>query len=185
MGHAGDRRGAAVFRPLDRIVQFLAYLSNQLSAFICAVLIAATSIAMIIYQLGIAIAWLDDLLRLLLIWLVYLGTVSLCLDNDHIAMDALYVRMPASVRKVMDGFIMLLGLGLCVFTAKIGLDSMLQAVRFDELLPSGYHPAWLLYLAIPLCFAFMALAYLSAFVALLSGRHRARQANTGSTPDTL
>ena len=153
----------------------MALVADQLSAFICAFLIVATSIAMVVYQLGIAVAWLDDLLRMLLIWLVYLGTVSLCLDNDHISMDAVYLRMPAPVRRVMDIVIALLGIGLCGFTARISFDSMRQAYAYGELMPSGYMPSWPQDLALPLCFALMTLAYVSYLFSVLLGRQQRPQ----------
>jgi TRAP-type C4-dicarboxylate transport system permease small subunit len=148
-------------------MHYLSRVCDHLSAFVCAFLIVVTTAAVVVYQLGIAIAWLDDLLRMLLIWLVYLGTVSLCLHNDHISMDAVYLRMAPGVRKFVDMVAALLGVGLCAFTAKIGYDSMRQALAYGERLSSGDIPAWLRDLVIPLCFALMALAYLSHLVRLM------------------
>jgi C4-dicarboxylate transporter, DctQ subunit len=147
-----------------------AALCDQLSAFVCAFLIVATTAAVTAYQLGIAISWLDDLLRMLLIWLVYLGTVSLCVDNDHISMDALYLRLPARGRHVVDILVALLGIALCAFTAKIGWDGLRQTYMYGEKLSSGEIPAWPRDLVIPLCFALMAFAYVSHLVKLLRRR---------------
>jgi len=158
------------FRFVDRAVQATAALSDQLSAFICAFLIVVTTVAMIIYQAGIAIAWLDDLLRMLLIWLVYLGTVSLCLHNDHIAMDAAYLRMPARMRRWVDVLVALLGIALCGFVAKIGYDSFRQALEFGERLGSGDLPSWPQDLVIPVCFGLMAVAYVSHLLSIIRGR---------------
>lgn len=169
---AAPEGGSRMFRRVDRAVHYMALVSDQLSAFICAFLIVVTTAATIVYQLGIAIPWLDDLLRMLLIWLVYLGTVSLCLHNDHISMDAVYLRMPRKMRKAVDVFVALVGVALCAFTAKMGLDSMRQALAFGELMPSGYFPSWPQDLVIPLCFALMALAYTSHLCGILVGRHK-------------
>jgi TRAP-type C4-dicarboxylate transport system permease small subunit len=148
-------------------VRRLAALCDQLSAFVCAFLIVATTAAVIVYQLGVAISWLDDLLRMLLVWLVYFGTVSLCLDNDHIAMDAVYLRMSARARRAVDILVALLGIALCAFTAKVGFDSLRQTWAFGERLSSGEIPAWTRDLAIPLCCALMTIAYLSHLAKLL------------------
>jgi C4-dicarboxylate transporter DctQ subunit len=156
--------------PADRLIHKVAVWSDRLSAFICAFLILTTAIAMVVYQFGIVVPWLDDVLRLLLIWLVYLGAVSLCLHNDHISMDALYLMMPAPVRKVIDVFIALLAIGLCGFVTKIGADSLMREIEFGQLLPSGYLPAWPQSLAIPVGFGLMALAYLSYLPSVLRGR---------------
>jgi C4-dicarboxylate transporter DctQ subunit len=161
-----------MFRRVDRLIHYLALVSDQLSAFICAFLIVATTAAMIVYQAGVAIPWLDDVLRMLLIWLVYLGTVSLCLHNDHISMDAVYLRLPRKIRKGVDVFVAMVGIGLCAFTTKIGYDSLRQALEYGEHLPSGYIPSWPQDLVIPLCFGLMTLAYVSHFCAILVGRHK-------------
>ncbi len=166
------RVGLPIYKILGRAVHGVASLADRLSAFICAVLIMATTVAMIVYQFGIAIAWLDDVLRLLLIWLVYLGAVSLCLHNDHISMDALSVLLPKAVRKATEVAIALLGVGLCLFIAKIGFDSMRREIAYGALLPSGYIPAWPQSLAIPLGFGLMAVACLSHLLSVLSGQRQ-------------
>jgi len=166
-------KGPGLFSALDLFIFRVAQWADQLSAFICAFLIVATTAAMVVYQLGISIPWLDDVLRLLLIWLVYMGCVSLCLDNDHISMDAIYLRLPRAARKVMDVVIALLGIGLCGFVTKIGFDSMRQEIAYGALLPSGYLPSWPQSLAIPLGFGLMTVAYVSYLFSIFTGRrHR-------------
>ncbi len=158
------------FQHFDRAVKRLSSLSDHLSALICAFLIIATTVAMLVYQAGIAIAWLDDLLRMLLLWLVYLGTVSLCLHNDHITMDAVYLRMPPRMRSSVDLAVALLGIGLCGFIALKGYDSFRQALEFGERLGSGDLPSWPQDLVIPACFGMMSLAYVSHLISVLRGR---------------
>jgi TRAP-type C4-dicarboxylate transport system permease small subunit len=166
--------GPGLFGVLDLSIRRVALWADHLAALVCSFLIAATTSAMIIYQQGIAIAWLDDVLRTLLIWLVYLGSVSLCLDNDHISMDAVYHRLPPPARKAVDLVIALLGIVLCLFVAKIGYDSMSQQIAYGAFLDSGYIPSWPQALAIPLCFGLMTVAYLSYLVAVITGRRRRR-----------
>jgi TRAP-type C4-dicarboxylate transport system permease small subunit len=158
------------FQLLDRLIAAIAVWSDKISAFICAILIATTAIAMAVYQFGIVVPWLDDVLRLLLIWLVYLGAVSLCIHNDHISMDALYLLFPEPVRKAIDVMVALMAIVLCGFITKIGADSMLREIEYGQLLPSGYLPAWPQSLAIPVGFGLMAVAYLSYLLAVIRGR---------------
>jgi TRAP-type C4-dicarboxylate transport system permease small subunit len=166
--------GQGLLGALDRIIHGLTQLADQLAALVCAFLIAATTFAVVIYQQGITIVWLDDLLRMLLIWLVYLGAVSLCFHNDHITMDVVYLRLPVPVRRALDIVIAVLGIALCTYVAKIGADSMLREIGYGTLLPSGYLPAWPQTLSIPLCFALMTVAYLSFLYAVLTNRRQAR-----------
>ena len=166
---------------LDRSIYWVALLADHVSALICAVLIVVTTLAMIIFQLGIAIDWLDDVLRALLIWLVYLGAVPLCLNNDHISMDALYFHYPKPVRKAVDVLVALIGIGLCLFVAKSGFDSMRQQFVDHMLLPGGEVPAWPQALAIPLAFALMAVGYLSYLIFVITGRRLRRKTEATRT----
>ena len=163
-------KGPGLVHTLDLFIFGVARWADQLSAFICAFLIVTTTAAMLVYQLGISIPWLDDVLRMLLIWLVYMGCVSLCLNNDHISMDAIYLRLPRMPRKVLDVVISLLGIGLCGFVTKIGLDSMRQEIEYGTLLLAGYIPSWPQTLAIPLGFALMTVAYVRYLFSLFTGR---------------
>jgi len=148
----------------------LAVVCDQLSAFVCAFLIVATAGAVTLYQLGIAISWLDDLLRMLLVWLVYLGTVSLCLHNDHISMDAVYLRLPPRARRGVDVVVAVLGIAMCGFVAKIGWTSLAQTWTYGEKLSSGEIPAWMRDSVIPLCFALMSVAFIAHLAKLLQHR---------------
>jgi TRAP-type C4-dicarboxylate transport system permease small subunit len=84
----------------------------------------------------------------------------------------IYLRLPPPARRALDLATAILGIGLCAYVAKSGTESMLREIRFETLLPSGYLPAWPQTLAIPLCFAAMAIAYLSFLYAVLAGRGR-------------
>jgi C4-dicarboxylate transporter, DctQ subunit len=163
---------------VDRIVEGVTQVAGFLSGLVCAALIVVTAFSVVIYQRGITIAWLDDVLRMLLIWLVYLGSVSLCLRNDHISMDAVYIRMPRGVRRIVDFGVGILGVVICAVVAKFGYDSMSREIEFETLLPAGYIPAWPQTLAIPLCFALMSLAYLSFLYFVLTKPDRSAERPT-------
>jgi C4-dicarboxylate transporter, DctQ subunit len=173
--------GGGLLGTLDRLIARIAATAGQVAALACALLIFVMTFSVVVYQRGIAIAWLDDVLRMLLIWLVYLGSVALCFRNDHIIMDAAYLRMPATIRRVIDLFIALMGVVLCGSIARFGFDSMSREIEYETLLPSGYLPAWPQTLAIPLCFALMAIAYLSYLYFVLTGGRR----RTADQPETL
>jgi len=85
-------------------------------------------------------------------------------------MDAVYLRLPARGRRAVDILVALLGIALCAFTAKIGWASLRQTYLYGEKLSSGEIPAWPRDLVIPLCFALMAIAYVSHLAKLLRRR---------------
>lgn len=167
---------------LDSAISRLTRVADELAAAVCAILIVVTTASVIVYQRGITIVWLDDVLRMLLIWLVYLGSVSLCFHNDHIAMDAIYVRLSTRVRRVLNFAIAVLGIALCGYVTKIGIDNIITEIGYGILLPSGYIPAWPQTLAVPLCFALMTVAYLSYLYSVVTNRWERFKSDTQDVP---
>jgi TRAP-type C4-dicarboxylate transport system permease small subunit len=168
---------------LDRSIGRLTRAADEAAAAVCAILIVVTTFSVIVYQRGITIVWLDDVLRMLLIWLVYLGSVSLCFHNDHIAMDAVYVRLSTRMRRVLNFAIAVLGIALCGYVTKIGIDNIMTEIGYGILLPSGYIPAWPQTLAVPLCFALMTVAYLSYLYSVVTNRWDRFKSDTQDVPE--
>jgi TRAP-type C4-dicarboxylate transport system permease small subunit len=175
--------GRRVLDLLDRAIRRLTRVADEAAAAVCAILIVVTTFSVIVYQRGITIPWLDDVLRMLLIWLVYLGSVSLCFHNDHIAMDAIYVRLTTRVRRLLNFAIALLGVALCGYVTKIGIDNILTEIGYGILLPSGYIPSWPQTLSIPLCFALMTVAYLSYLYSVVTGRDQRTASDVKDVPE--
>lgn len=169
---------------MDRLIGYTTLVAGHCAALVCAILIVTTTFSVVVYQRGITIAWLDDLLRMLLIWLVYLGSVSLSFRNDHIIMDAVYIRLPALLRRIVDLFVGVLGVVLCAYVGWFGFESMSREIEFGTLLPSGYLAAWPQTLAVPLCFALMSIAYLSFLYFVVTGSSMRSGSEPADSPKT-
>jgi C4-dicarboxylate transporter DctQ subunit len=178
----GSRRGG-LLDLLDRSIRRLTQAADEAAAAVCAILIVVTTFSVVVYQRGITIVWLDDVLRMLLIWLVYLGSVSLCFHNDHIAMDAVYVRLSTRVRRVLNFAIAVLGVLLCGYVTKIGIDNIMTEIGYGILLPSGYIPAWPQTLAVPLCFGLMTVAYLAYLYSVATNRDQRTASDIKDVPE--
>lgn len=178
----GSKGGGWLDR-LDNAIRRMTQAADEVAAAVCAVLIVVTTLSVIVYQRGITIVWLDDVLRMLLIWLVYLGSVSLCFHNDHITMDAIYVRLSTRVRRVLNFAFAVLGILLCGYVTWIGIQNVATEIGYGILLPSGYIPAWPQTLAIPLCFGLMTVAYLSYLYAVATNRDQRTASDIKDVPE--
>ncbi len=167
---AGSPPASPIARWIDGAIRSMTKWCDFFATLICGALIVTTACAMLVYQFGVAIPWLDDVLRMMIIWSVYLGAVSLCLHNDHISMDAFYLVMPAPVRRTIDILIAIIAVAVCLIIAKYSADTLLREIEFGQLLPSGYLPSWPQSLALPVCFSLMTLAYLANLPAILKGK---------------
>jgi C4-dicarboxylate transporter DctQ subunit len=155
---------------IDRLFDMLASVSSFAATILCGVLIVVTSFSVVVYQRGITISWLDDLLRLLLIWLVFLGSVSGVWRRDHITMDALYTRFGPVSRRLVDMLVAVMGIVICGFVTWVSLETTMREREFSTLLASGELLAWPQTLAIPVSFGLMTLAYVGVLIATLAGR---------------
>lgn len=155
---------------IERVCDAVARLATLLATIVCGFLILATSFSVVVYQRGITISWLDDLLRMLLIWLVFLGSVAPVWRRDHINMDAVYTRFPPGLRRLVDMLIAVMGLVICGYLAWMSLGSVLREREFNTLLPSGELLVWPQTLSIPVSFGLIALAYLGVLIMTIAGR---------------
>lgn len=175
-GTAGRKGEAGV----DRLFGHIASVSSIGATILCAVLIVVTSFSVVIYQRGITISWLDDLLRMLLIWLVFLGSVSGVWRRDHITMDALYARLGSASRRRVDMLIAVMGIAVCGFVTWMSVETTLREREFTTLLSSGELPAWPQTLSIPVSFGLMTLAYLGVLIATLARPSAAASGRPGT-----
>lgn len=157
---------------VDGLFDLLSRATSVLATSICAALILTTTFSVVVYQRGITISWLDDLLRMLLIWLVFLGSVAPVWRRDHITMDAIYMRMQPATRRLVDVLIAVMGLVTCSYVTWVSIATTLREREFNALLSSGELPVWPQTLSIPFSFGLMALAYLGVLIATLAGRSR-------------
>lgn len=144
---------------LGRIVELVAWLSDAAATLMFLALVGLTTYSVVTRDfLNVSFPWIDDLLRMLLIWSVYLGAVMLCLTNDHITMDVVYVRFPSGIKRVIDWLVSLSTVGVCTYLAYLGWQSVERSIRLKEMTLSGTLPAWPGYLAIPVGLVLMAAA---------------------------
>ena len=64
------------------------------------------------------LVWSEELVRLLVVWMTFIGAAVICWDGRHLSVDVLFVRLPARARRALRIFnciIALLFLGILVW----------------------------------------------------------------------
>lgn len=108
---------------------------------------------------GLAYGWMDDLMRYLMIWMVYLSVMRLSMKNNHINVDVFYTRLPAKLQRLTQILIALLAIGLCLYMTYLGYLMTRQVIGFGQRSNSGTLPAYIGYGIIPISFLLSAVAY--------------------------
>lgn len=100
------------------------------------------------YKPSWSIAFSDQILPDLLVWLVMLGTASAVRHNDHLGMSALGDRLHGRAHTLLRAFIRVVEAAFFVILLIEGVDIINTERAQAQMSPAGY-PAWLITLALP------------------------------------
>jgi TRAP-type C4-dicarboxylate transport system permease small subunit len=142
---------------LVRLIRIITWLENGLLIALLALMVSLAG-AQILFRnlLDVSILDVDQLLRLLVLWVALLGAVAASREGKHIRMDVLARWLPGRVRAGAQALTDIFTIGVCVLLAW-------QAVRFIRAeagtMAFGALPSWVAQLILPAAFALIALRY--------------------------
>lgn len=110
-------------------------------------------------------AFSDELLRLLVLWVAMIGAVAASRDDHHIRIDILSRFLPFRLRKSMRVIVDLFTFAVCAIVAWYGVQFVTSTREFEDL-AFGKLPLWWFQAVLPLGFGLIAYRYL-----LWAGRH--------------
>ncbi len=121
------------------------------------------------YLFSAPIIWAEEVLVYLMIWCVFIGAILVTWEGRHIKMDLIAVRIPPPWRQVVNGFMTLVFIAICVFVVKQSwtLTSTMAQVNQESVI--ARIPMSAVHAAILVGFALMLLAVLLRLKAYLSG----------------
>lgn len=158
---SGASPRTAPARGLHTLLEGVAQAANLLTG-VCFLMLIVTLFGMVITRdmFKVGLAWMDDLVRYLQVWVVYTAAIHLTMKGDHIIMDAVYTRLPATGRLWIRRFVGVLSLVFCAIVGYLAVEQSLQIIRVGERSTSGTFPAIIGYASVPVGFILMALASL-------------------------
>jgi len=142
---------------LVRLIGIVTWFENGLLIALLASMVALAG-AQILFRnlLDISILGVDQLLRLLVLWVALLGAVAASREGKHIRVDVLARWLPARLRAGAQAL-------TDVFTIVVCLLLAWQALRFMQAETGtqafGSLPSWVAQLVLPAAFALIALRY--------------------------
>ncbi len=76
--------------------------------------------------------WSEEIVRLLLVWVVFLGGAVVCWDGRHLNVDVAFVRLSPPVKRIVRAFNLIIALG---FLAAFGWTSwrIVMLDRYSEI----------------------------------------------------
>lgn len=118
---------------------------------------------------SIGLPWIDELLRLILLWLAMIGAVAASREHKQIAIDILSRFLAPHrlrwVELVTSSFTAVVTGALCFYSARF----VQQSYEFEDQL-LGDWPAWLFQIILPIGFGLMAYRYVVRAISCLFDR---------------
>ncbi len=124
---------------------------------------------------GGGLAWADEALRIMVLWLTMLGAVAAGRDQRHVSIDALSRYLPhrwrRGVGRTLDAFVA----GVCGVLAWYSWLFVADSLAADDRILGGVVPAWSVQSILPVAFGLLGYRYLVTCL-----RSRQPQANPGA-----
>lgn len=135
------------------------------------VVLAATQIVMRNVW-GIGIAWADEVLRILVLWVTMLGAIAASSEQRHVSIDALSRYLPAALRRVSVRLTNAFTAAVCLALGWYSWLFVADSWSAHDRVLSGSLPAWAVQIILPLGFLLMGYRYLAACLRGASGPER-------------
>lgn len=147
------------------------FISN-FEAYLCVAMLIVMSIVVFIqvifrFVLKSSLPWSEELCRYLLVYVSFLGGAYGVKTGAHLGVEAVTLMMPKKMRKVVEIFVLLLGIALCAILLKLGIDIVATQFRRMQYSPAMRIPMAYAYMAIPIGMGFFILRYILKLVELI------------------
>ena len=109
--------------------------------------------------IGGGMIWADELLRLLVLWLGFLGAMAACRDDRHVAIDLLLRFLPARLKAPVKTLLHIFTSVVCGLLAFYSYRFVQMEHEYQTVVLGGL-PAWWFELILPIGFGMMSLRYL-------------------------
>lgn len=144
---------------LARLIRIVTWTENALLIGMLAMMVLLAA-AQILFRnfLDMSIFGADQMLRLLVLWVAFLGAIAASREGKHIHVDAIARWLPGRVKSGVVALTDLFTLVVCLVLAWQALRFM-QSARASGEMAFGSLPVWVAELILPLGFTLIALRY--------------------------
>lgn len=146
--NGGSRRG---LRLLNRAEEFLAV------AMLAVLGLLLASQVLLRFGFGLGYAWMEEIVRMLFIWVIFLGAVVAMRGNLHIRVEAGLLLFPARIRPAIAWLGDLVLFAFCLAVTWHGIELVVSTLDMNFRLTSTRISMFWPYLIIPLSFGLQAL----------------------------
>ena len=150
------------------------------------VVLLATMIGVSVFQIvnrqllggAFTIAWADELVKLIVLWLAMVGSIAACRDNKHIRIDLITHVLSGPVVSWIKIVVDLFAAGVCAVIAWHSYRLIREEAGWGDTIFNDL-PLWVFHVIVPVAFVLISYQFLVRTARLLHGIFRS--ADGGST----
>lgn len=150
-GSARPPHPSAFVRHLDRAEEYIAV------ALFIALGVLLTAQVFMRFVLGLGYSWLEEIIRMLFVWVIFLGAAAAMRRGMHIRVEAGLLLFPRSLRPFAAWFGDVLLFGFCLAVTWHGLELVMSSADGGFRMQSTGMSMFWPYLILPISFALQAL----------------------------
>lgn len=144
---------------LARLIKIVTWTENALLISMLGLMVSLAAVQILSRNfLGMSIFGADQMLRLMVLWVAFLGAVAASREGKHIHVDAIARWLPDRIRAGVAAVTDLFTLVVCLALAWQALRFM-QSARESGEMAFGALPVWVTAFILPLAFTLIALRY--------------------------
>lgn len=153
-----------------RLKALAARLDRHFEEALCGLLLTALMTLLIVQTLGrfllnLGFPWMEELIRYLFVWFIYLGAALGVQRQGHIRVTAAVVALPSrALRRAAILLADLCWLGFNLAIVLISIEYIERVMRFPQASPALGITTWWVQLVIPVSFALMSLRLVQLYL---------------------
>lgn len=113
-----------------------------------------------------SLAWADDLVKMIVLWLAMVGSIAACRDNKHIRIDLITHILSGTIVSWIKVVVDLFAAGVCAVIAWQAWRLIGEERTWGDVI-LGDVPLWLAHVIVPLAFALVSYRFLVRVFGLL------------------
>jgi TRAP-type C4-dicarboxylate transport system permease small subunit len=121
-----------------------------------------------------SMAWADELVKMIVLWLAMVGSIAACRDNKHIRIDLITHVLSGTIVSWIKVIVDLFAAAVCAMIAWQAWRLILEERSWGDVI-LGDVPLWLAHAIVPLAFALVSYRFLVRVFSLLHGIFRPQE----------
>jgi C4-dicarboxylate transporter, DctQ subunit len=122
------------------------------------------------YIFLLPIYWAEELVRYLMVWMIFIGASQVTLWGGHVAVDIVPRALSKRGNVILAFIVNVICIVFCLVLAYLSLKQMLRVMKAGQISPALEIPMWIAYLSIPAGTMLMLIRFLQQFWLRIQGK---------------